>query len=175
MYYMIELIRSGHFMLIKESEYTSLKWSTQFRYPFYKICYASLQGFSANITKYFIYKFSDMCSIANCYICRRRWHAHDVRTFIWYSNIIDCMPRQWWLLVYYITLRVYIVIIMWIFQTCNWNTGISVIYFIYISDKNNSLLSLIWPSIGNSNICIILIASHGASSIDILFSWWLPW
>ena len=61
---------------------------------------------------------------------------------------------------------------MWIFQTCNWNTGISVIYLIYISGKNNSLLSLIWPSIGNSNICIRLNASHGASSIDIFFSWW---
>ena len=29
-------IHVGHFMLIKESEYTSLKWSTQFRYPFSK-------------------------------------------------------------------------------------------------------------------------------------------
>ena len=166
----------GYFMLIKESEYTSLKWSTQFRYPFYKkIATHSLQGFSANITKYFIYKYSDICSIANCYICRRRWHAHDARTFIWCRNIVECMPRQWYVLPYYIILRVYIVIIMRIFQTCKWNTGISVIYFIYISDKNNSWLSLIWPSIGDSNICIRLIASHGASSIDILISWWFPW
>ena len=29
-------VAHGHFTLIKESEYTSLKCSTQFRYPFYK-------------------------------------------------------------------------------------------------------------------------------------------
>ena len=60
-----------------------------------KIATHSLQGFSAHIIKYFIYKYSDICSIANCYICRRRWHAHNARTFIWYSNIVECMPRQW--------------------------------------------------------------------------------
>ena len=37
-----------------------------------KIATHSFQGFSAHITKYFIYKYSDICSIANCYICRRR-------------------------------------------------------------------------------------------------------
>ena len=61
-----------------------------------KIATHSLQGFSANITKYFIYRYSDICSIANCYIFRRRWHAHNARTFIWYSNIVECMPRQLW-------------------------------------------------------------------------------
>ena len=60
-----------------------------------KIATHSLQGFSTHISKYFIYKYSDICSIANCYICRRRWHAHNARTFIWYSNIVECMPRQW--------------------------------------------------------------------------------
>ena len=35
----------GHFMLIKESEYISLTWSTQFRYPFYKKCYSQSPGF----------------------------------------------------------------------------------------------------------------------------------
>ena len=37
-----------------------------------KIATHSLQGFSSNITKYFIHEYSDICSIANCYICRRR-------------------------------------------------------------------------------------------------------
>ena len=31
------------------------------------------------------------------------------------------------------------------------------------------------PTIGNSNICMRLNASLGASSIDIFFSWWFPW
>ena len=48
----------------------------------------SLQGFSANVTKYFIHEYSDIRSIANCYICRRRWHAHNARTFLWYGNIV---------------------------------------------------------------------------------------
>ena len=52
----------------------------------------SLQGFSSNIPYYFIHEYSDICSIANCYICRRRWHAHNARTFLSYGNIVECMP-----------------------------------------------------------------------------------
>ena len=58
-----------------------------------KIATHSLQGFSSNITKYFIHEYSDICSIANCYICRRRWHAHNARTFLSYGNIVECMAR----------------------------------------------------------------------------------
>ena len=58
-----------------------------------KIATHSLQGFSSNITKYFIHEYSDICSIANCYICHRRWHAHNARTFLSYGNIVEGMPR----------------------------------------------------------------------------------
>ena len=58
-----------------------------------KIATHSLQDFSANITKYVIHEYSDICSIAKCYICRRRWHARNARTFLSYVNIVECMPR----------------------------------------------------------------------------------
>ena len=31
--------------------------------------------------------------LAKCYICRRRWHARNARTFLSYVNIVECMPR----------------------------------------------------------------------------------
>ena len=35
-----------------------------------KIATHSLQGFSQNLTKYFIHRYSDICYIVNCYVCR---------------------------------------------------------------------------------------------------------
>ena len=58
-----------------------------------KLATYSLQGFPANITKYFIHEYLDICSIENCYVCRWGWHAHSARTFLWYSNKVECMPR----------------------------------------------------------------------------------
>ena len=60
-----------------------------------KIATHGHRGFSANITEYFIHEYSEICSTASCYICRRRWHEHSARTFLSYCNRVECMPRYW--------------------------------------------------------------------------------
>ena len=49
------------------------------------------------------------------------------------------------------------------------------LYILFIHLTNKALYQVWYDHIGNSNICMRLNASHGASSLDILSFWWFPW
>ena len=50
-----------------------------------KIGTHSLQGFSSNIKRHILDEYTEICSVANCYICQRTWKKRRSTIFHWLS------------------------------------------------------------------------------------------